>query len=164
MSFYDTLGRTPWFPRTISYQRLFRFNMTFASSSPLTPGRERRSGNFRGPGQAIFNGNKRLSSPAGVTTCGRAFREVGFTGIGNVGSRERPGASMVDQATIRGRTSANLGYSKPLFACVHPRKKDYRPIGRRRAPAGSHEFSRGHHIVWPSWCGCRCSFWPSCGR
>ena len=27
--------------------------------------------------------------------------------------------SRVDQATIRGRTSANLGYSKPLFACVH---------------------------------------------
>src|SRR5438105_4676410 len=24
-----------------------------------------------------------------------------------------------DQPTIRGRTSANFGYSKPLFACVH---------------------------------------------
>src|ERR1700687_4105886 len=24
-----------------------------------------------------------------------------------------------DQPTIKGRTSANFGYSKPLFACVH---------------------------------------------
>ena len=32
----------------------------------------------------------------------------------SIGQRSR-----VDQPTTRGRTSANLGYSKPLFACVH---------------------------------------------
>ena len=46
-----------------------------------------------------------------------------------------------DQPTIKGRTSANFGYSKPLFACVH------RTFGDQFIA------SPGRGYRWPQHCG-----------
>jgi|ERR1700719_3200231 hypothetical protein len=88
MSLYDVLGRTPWFPRTFSYQRLFARTATLVAAAPTTrasePPTDRQAG--------------LLPSQGSERDCA----------VGALKARTQPGAQPVAVAVLAGR-KAELG-------------------------------------------------------
>src|ERR1700731_751389 len=86
MSLYDVLGRTPWFPRTFSYQRLFARTATFVAPAPTTrasePPTDRQAG--------------LLPSQGSERDCA----------VGALKARTQPGAQPVAVAVLAGRKAS----------------------------------------------------------